>query len=358
MYLSLPSLSFALHAFASLRGSPPREAPHPKFQHEAVQVLEKRQLARPPAAYAETTTTAPQILTFFTPSPSATPIAITRQSQVETSYVPQLTLCALPPLAFVPGSFSVSASSGPRYQNYSISTPPGNGTCQTMYSPTPTTICATVLTGLVTRVTVSECDQDVTFSSDFGFTLVTPTASVNASATSNSSLITPAPSIQTLTTYYMAPWQSMTMADPPSDIDKKICRTFENGTINCLHIFEVWEVQIVTMTATTVSHIDLTTTVPGPAKLLIETLRMDITEAVTTLSLSTALVLDYELETTTTNTSTRSTSLTRTGPTQTITQTVEENPSVYVTEKLCMCACVTTNESWSDLGLRAQPRCL
>lgn len=300
-------------------------------------MLEKRQLARPPAAFAETTTSAPQILTFFTPSPSATPIAIIRQSQVETSYVPQLTLCALPPVAFVAGSFSISATSGPRYRNYSASIPPGNGTCQTMYSPTPTTICATVLTGLVTRVTVTDCDQDVTFSSDFGYTLVTPTASANASAASNSSLITPAPSIQTLTTYYMAPWQSMTMADPPSDIDKKICRTFENGTISCVHILEVWEVQIVTMTATTVSHVDLTTTVPGPAKLLIETLRMDITEAVTTLSLSTALVLNYELETTTTSTSTRTIPPTVTGPTSTITQTVEQNPNLYVTEELRTC---------------------
>lgn len=339
MYLSLPSLSFAFHAFASLRGTPQREtqrhASPAKFQHEAVQVLEERQLAGPPTAFSRTTPPA-QILTFLTPSPSATPIAITRQSQVETSFVPQLTLCALPPLAFYSGSWSVSATSGPRYQNLSVSVPSGSGTCQTMYSPTPTTICATVLTGIATRITVSDCEQDITFSTDYGYTLVTPTATANASAASDSSPITPAPSIRTLTTYYLAPWQSLTAAEQqPTDVEKKICNTFANGTTQCVDISEVWEVQIVTMTATTVSHVDLTTTLPGPAKLMIETIHMDITETAMTLSLSTALVLHYELETTTTSTITRTVPRTLTGPTQTVTETLEENPALYVHRAAC-----------------------
>ncbi len=42
------------------------------------------------------------VLTLVTPSPGASPVSVTMQSQIVTSYVPQFTLCELPPLAFLP----------------------------------------------------------------------------------------------------------------------------------------------------------------------------------------------------------------------------------------------------------------
>lgn len=39
----------------------------------------------------------------------------------------------------------------------------GNGSCSTYYTLATTTICATSLTGIATRIIVSECDQQSYF---------------------------------------------------------------------------------------------------------------------------------------------------------------------------------------------------
>lgn len=51
----------------------------------------------------------------------------------------------------------------------------GTGSCSTQYPPLETTICATTLTGIASKVTITDCDQEVTFSTECGFTVETPT---------------------------------------------------------------------------------------------------------------------------------------------------------------------------------------
>ena len=94
-------------------------------------------------------------------------------------------MCVGPPVAFVP-----ITNMGPPYLNYSMSVA-GNGLCSTYYTRTVTTVCATTLTGLATRIKVSQCSREVTFSSNFGYDLETPSLVMNSSA-----LITPAPAIK------------------------------------------------------------------------------------------------------------------------------------------------------------------
>ncbi len=323
MSLSCWITGFILKVFLSVMLVAKTEA-HPNFKHEPYKLEVKRQahdhdrpLAGPPTAFESTFDESLRVLTLFTPSPSASPIPITEQSQVETTYVPQYTLCALPPLAFLPAAVTTNpVDSGP-YRNYSISTPSGNGTCITQYEPLETTICATVLTGIATRITVSECEQDITFSSRYGYVLRTAEAE-----TANASLATsPTPSIQTLTTYYLAPWQSLTEPSAPSDVDVKICAIVDDGSRQCVNVREVWHVELVIITRTLTTEINLTTRVPGPAQFLIETIEVDITRDQTILSLSTTMKLVYELETESTSTSTRSTVLSAPGLTLTRTQT-------------------------------------
>ncbi|KAK4992997.1 hypothetical protein LTR50_000703 [Elasticomyces elasticus] len=298
----------------------------PAFRHEAVKV-ERREavppMGGPPAAFASSTTIAPMVLTFVTPSPSATPVAITQQSQIVTSFVPQFTLCALPPMAEV--DLSVKPTTPP-YQNYSISIPPGNGTCTTIYSPTATMVCATVLSGIATRYTVSQCAQEITFSSQYGYAIVTPTPSSNKSATATTdlNLTTPPPSIQTLTTYYLAPWQELTTAGPPSEVDLKVCATYKNGSTECVREYQIWKTSMVTITSSTVTLVDFTTAIPGPSQVLVETFVANVTELLTTFSLSTTMELSYMLETETTSTATRSPGAVSTGPTVYETVTLED----------------------------------
>ena len=68
------------------------------------------------------------------PSPNAPPVEITAQSQVVTSYIPEMTWCVGPPIELVP-------ITGPPYLNgtpgYSTIVA-GTGSCETMYAPLET----------------------------------------------------------------------------------------------------------------------------------------------------------------------------------------------------------------------------
>lgn len=296
----------------------------PAFYRRAVptRVIDARQVvgSLPSAPNAPVMGHGPQIvsassaLATITPSPSASPVQITQQSQVITTYAPQFTLCELPPIALVPIPASNTGSIGPQFLNastrYSASIPPGNGTCSTFLSPTQTTVCATTLTGLATTYPVTDCTQQITFSSQLGYTLVTPSATpTNGSNITtgfhfNSSLITPAPSIQTLTTYYLAPWQDLTSAgNLPADVDVKICSAATDDTDECLSEHETWVAQLATITTTTTSSFNFTATIPGPSQLIVETLVANITETLTTLTMETNMVLNVNVITETLSTS-------------------------------------------------------
>lgn len=294
---------------------------HP-FRHEAIEVR-RRQASSSDDALTQSST-AGSVLTFVTPSPGAAAVPVTKQSQLVSSNVPVFTLCALPPEAFFPVTATPTQTTAP-YRNYSISIPPGPGTCTTIYSPTVTMVCATVLTGIDRMYRVTQCGQDITFSSDYGYVLATPSPALSTptDTSGTAALITPAPTIQKLTTYYVAPWQELTSAGPPTNVDRKICAIYANGTEECVVEYYLWKTSLVTMPTSTVTSINLTTTIAGPSQLVVETFVANITEILTTFSMSTTMELTYSVETETTNITTRP--IASTGPT--ITQTYTVSPA-------------------------------
>lgn len=248
---------------------------------------------REPSIYT-TTETCPSPTTTRTfhsiifPSPDAFPVEVTAQSQVITSYVPEMTWCIGPPVALLP-------LTGPPYLNGTTSYTTaieGTGKCETAFAPMQTTICATTLTGLASKVTVTDCNQQITFSTECGFSLETPTPV----ATTNHSFITPAPTVKRMFTYWLAPWQSLTAGETPSDVDVKICTVVDDGSLECMRYQEVWEVVVVTKTLTTQRTIQFSTTVTGPGTLFVETLLSTITDTVESIDLSTVLLLETEIE--------------------------------------------------------------
>lgn len=239
----------------------------------------------------------PDVLALITPSPGATPISVTTQGQIVTTYAPAAIVCVGPAVGFVSGSFANTASTGPAFFNQSAFAG-GTGSCSTDYSATVTPICTTTLTGLVDKWTVTDCLQNITFSTNYGASLATPTPS----ASNYNVTITPAPTIRTLTTYYYATWTDFTTMGgiPPQDITKKICQTYDNGTRICVVEYEEWRVEAITKTSTIVSHIDITSTYPGPGTIYVHSAHWDVTDTVTTFSLDTHMTLATETETETT----------------------------------------------------------
>lgn len=312
-------------------------AKHRHFRHEALHARMRRQVgddsdsifAVPTDELDVSTSTSVSVLTYITPSPSATPVAITELSQVVTSYVPQMTLCVAEPYVYNSSPYMDTVMLDVPYRNLSLSLPDDSGesaneyaesaldsatqtTCHTMYSPTVTTVCATTLTGIVTLITVTDCMQDITFSSRVGYRIVTPTPSLPSStfprlitALEDNSLIPattnipvpPDASIETVATLYMAPWQSLTTPGYPAHVSVKICRALNGTAQECLRRLESWTLVPTTATSVSSTTVSLTTTVPGPAQLLVETLEVAVTRTREAVALDTVLVLSYAVET-------------------------------------------------------------
>ena len=302
----------------------------PPYHNEGGLVRRQDGNAPSPVDAAATPADMGEIIAYITPSPGADAIAITEQGQLVTSFAPEYTLCQLPALAYysLPPSPSEALPTAVPYGNYSVSSSPDNVTCTTVYKATPTYICNTTLTGLFDKYTVSDCDQEITFSTEFGYVLASPTAEP-ATAGYNSSLlgsgsmmsemvptatastaaddtITACPSIETLTTYYLADWHELTAGTVPQDIDLKVCRTFDNGTVKCVREQERWEVGLKTEVTSTVTEISLSTTIFGPSQVIVETIVANVTDRVTTFSLSTTMEIEYTTEYTTTSSGSRS----------------------------------------------------
>jgi hypothetical protein len=238
-------------------------------------------------------------LTVIYPSSDAAPIEVTSISQVITSFIPEATFCVGPALYFS------SIAGGPFFNGSANVTQyiSGTGSCDVQYSTTTKTICATTLTGLASKVTVSECDQEITFSTECGYSLETSTptpATTNASA-----LITPAPTVRRLMTYWLAPWQSLTAGDAPSDVDVKVCTVLDDGDMRCQRYQEVWEVVVVTSTVTTSFPVTFSRTVSGPGALIFDSSTSYINSTTEFVSLSKTLRLDTEVTIESTSTSRR-----------------------------------------------------
>ncbi|KAF3004359.1 hypothetical protein E8E13_009783 [Curvularia kusanoi] len=260
-------------------------------------------------------------LTVIYPSSDAAPIEVTSISQVVTSFIPEATFCVGPALYF-------SSISGGPFTNGSANVTQfisGTTSCGVEYSTTTKTICATTLTGLASKITVSECDQEITFSSECGFSIETPTPT--AASTSGCPLITPAPTVHKLHTYWLAPWQALTSAGtPPSSVDVKICTELNNGTQRCSRYQEVWEIIAVTSTLTTSFPVTFSKTVAGPGALIFDSSTSYINSTTTFVSLSKTLRLETEVTLESTGKSTK--------PSTTIRRTEKFTSTLTVTRHL------------------------
>lgn len=266
-------------------------------------------------------------LTVIYPSSDAAPVEVTSISQVVTSYIPEATWCLGPALYFS------SIAGGPFFNGSSNITSYESGTssCGVQYSTTTKTICATTLTGLASKITVSECDQEITFSSECGYSLETPTPT--PATTNFSALITPAPTVRRLMTYWLAPWQSLTAGTAPSDVDVKVCKILDDGRLKCQRYQEVWEVVVVTSTLTTSVPVTFSRTLAGPGRLEFDSSTSYINSTTTFVNLSTTLRLETQVEVESTSTVTRSSvaavpsSTQQPASTVTITRHLEHVPS-------------------------------
>ncbi|MCJ1362011.1 hypothetical protein MMC16_001113 [Acarospora aff. strigata] len=239
-------------------------------------------------------------LTFILMTPStAADISITRLSQVITTYEPQVTMCPLVPLAYSKASNASYPATGG-----TAPLPTGTGTgnwsmasltssCTTFYSATTTAICSTILTGGGQLLTVTDCTQDVTFSTDHGYNLSTTTmlapesvirkGTIASYPTMESTYLVPT------TTYYQAPWQDV--ADGiPTHVQAKICSGVDAGNQDCTSVMESWSVTTVPVVQHYTKTIQLTTTLSGGTRVIIdETSTIDVTETVTIIAISTEL---------------------------------------------------------------------
>ena len=216
------------------------DSPKPQFIRRANVSTTTEETTTTRASFTTTIT----VLTFVTPSPSASAIAITSQSQLVTSYIPQLTACPIttygPPLP----KRQVPHSSGPIY-SYSNSSRPTTKpfpSCSVLYSPTITPICHTTLTPLGgIPTTITACDQNIAFKTDYGFYYP-----------SNGT-------VELVPTTYVAPWNSVTTGVPAGTVLAYVCPS--GGT--CTEYAETWYTEVFQATETSMSTVDINTVVTG-----------------------------------------------------------------------------------------------
>lgn len=157
-----------------------------------------------------TSTTPITTYTVITPSLSASPVAVTSLGQIVTSYIPQMTLCAID---------STSSSVPTQWLNNSgsaLAKRTATSDCTTSYSTTLLNVCATTLQGLGSTIAITACDQIVTFSSQFGYSLIpasTTTSSFDGTGVAQTTITAP-PSINTLTVSVAKPNLSIFLLKP------------------------------------------------------------------------------------------------------------------------------------------------
>jgi len=166
------------------------------------------------------------------------PIPTSKKNTKSTT--PQLTICPLVPSLPTPTTNTTlpasAASALPRrqapapYTNTSLPTS-YLSSCSISYTPTPTQICHTTLFPLAApTIPITDCTQQITFSTDHGYTLLPSTPNKTQE-------------IVDLTTYYAARWDVLTAGVPTQGIRKEVCSTAP--TTDCSTTWEVWEVSTV-----------------------------------------------------------------------------------------------------------------
>lgn len=127
-----------------------------------------------------------------------------------------------------------------------------------------------MLTGGGQLLTVTDCTQDVTFSTDHGYNLTTSAMLAPMSvirkgdATSDTGISNGMPITYTTyavptTTYYLAPWQDVAVGIP-TQVQAKICSAAPDGGQDCTSVLEKWAVTTVPVVQSFTNTINLTTT--------------------------------------------------------------------------------------------------
>lgn len=168
-----------------------------------------------------TTSSPPQAYTFSLPNATIIEPTVTSQGMIVSSIIPRYEICD------TPGSNTTS--------------------CSTIFETVTTSYCSTVLTYALTQTTISDCTQNITFSTQSSCSLATATITPSVTLTPRKrQAATSSPSvttyIQTVTSYYVAPWQSL-VAGPPSNVTVLICQSDYAGNETCTTVQEVWVVQ-------------------------------------------------------------------------------------------------------------------
>jgi len=143
---------------------------------------------------------------------------------------------------------------------YEVCNTPGlqKASCSIVFKKIVTTTCSTVLTYAFTQATISDCSQNITFSTQSSYSIVTATLTATTTPAPN---VSPSVTtyVQSLVSFYIAPWQSLA-ANTPSNITVLVCEYDFTGPSSCTTIQEVWAVYIEHVPVITTSTLIIWTT--------------------------------------------------------------------------------------------------
>ena len=293
-----------------------------------MRALQRYLLLLVPLLAAYTTAQGPMIP--YTPSPAAAGIVITSQGQTITSSVAVATICPLALSIPQASNNATNSSTGPLGAlSTGISTSPvlprrgtaykpssgssllqntatnsssstqnltsfGLGPCKTFYSPTITAICSTTVSVHDLPVAVTNCAENIIFSSYTSGPVCTPQPlsppSKGRFRHRRDVHVANAAQQEDLTTYLRAPWRSFTPGAPfpPATVDVLICGP---GFSHCITSMEVWAKTTSTITMTSTKTVEFTATdITGPAQVqLAHGVTATMTSGVGGLSISTVV---------------------------------------------------------------------
>ncbi|RDW61296.1 hypothetical protein BP5796_11188 [Coleophoma crateriformis] len=181
----------------------------------------------------------------FTVSPGAPTIATPRtasQGMIVTSILPQYEVCNLPGASLT--------------------------SCSTVLEIFTVSSCSAVVTGFFTTVTVSDCNQSITFSSQSSYSLATASVTPTMTATKQTpELPSMTTYVESVISYYVAPWQSL-VSNNPSGITLTICTVSYTGYESCVQIQEVWMIHTEYIPVVVTSELAISRSFTSPVVIL------------------------------------------------------------------------------------------
>lgn len=88
--------------------------------------------------------------------------------------------------------------------------------CSTVFQNFTTSLSSTILTAWFTSVTITDCNQNITFSTESSYLLATATPSpiTTPAQSASQTCFTPEVNVQSVISYFIAPWQSLAAHTP------------------------------------------------------------------------------------------------------------------------------------------------